>query len=230
MINPQKIVELSLFRNLAPDNARLQELAHAGTEQRYERGQILYLEGERGRGFYHLLEGRVRLYTADTGGKEQNLRIVRPGESFNLVTVVDDKSNPANAIALDNVTCWFFPTDKTRALMSAEPQIMQAFLLELAQEVRHFVALVGDISLRQVTARIARILLAQTENNSIGGVGLSNMVSEQMTQEEIAASAGTVRVMVGRALRAMQKTGAIEPRRGRIIVRDTQKLRQFLES
>jgi CRP-like cAMP-binding protein len=229
MTNQQQIAELPLFRDLAPDNARLQHLAQAISQQRYERGQILYLEGESGQGFYYLLTGRVRLYTAGSGGKEQNLRIVRPGESFNLVTVVDAKPNPTNAIALDNVTAWFFPVEQIRALMSAEPQVLRAFLLEMAQEVRHFVALVGDISLRQVTARVARILLAQTESGSIGGVGLSNLVSEQMTQEEIATSAGTVRVMVGRALRTMQKTGAIEPRRGRIIIKDAEKLRHFFE-
>jgi DNA-binding transcriptional regulator YhcF (GntR family) len=45
----------------------------------------------------------------------------------------------------------------------------------------------------------------------------------------MAAMARTVPEMVGRALRTMQKAGAIEAKRGCILTKDQQKLQTFLK-
>jgi CRP/FNR family transcriptional regulator, cyclic AMP receptor protein len=49
-----------------------------------------------------------------------------------------------------------------------------------------------------------------------------------MTQQQMASMTGTVREMIGRALRTLQKAGAIEARRGRISIKDKAKLQKFL--
>jgi CRP/FNR family transcriptional regulator len=90
--------------------------------------------------------------------------------------------------------------------------------------------LAADISLKHVTARIAKILLYQTDQDTIQGERITNEATTQLTQQQMAAMAGTVREMVGRSLRSMQTSGAIEARRGRILIKDVTKLESLANS
>jgi len=77
--------------------------------------------------------------------------------------------------------------------------------------------MVEDLSLRSVKARLARLLLAEaTRAESLGDIDRSQMV----TQAEMAARLGTVREMIGRALRDLADEGLIEFNRHRIVVTD----------
>lgn len=229
MLKLESLKKLPYFSQLGADNPNLRLLAAQTVTLHYERQQIIFLENEVCKGIYYLEEGRVRLFTSAAGGREQNLRIVRPGAVFNLVAALDGGQNPTSAAALEQVTLWHIPAIGLNRLVEAESTVGHAILGELAAEVRHLTALVGDLALQQVTARVAKLLLAEATAEGVPGIGLSNMISAEMTQQEIASSTGTVREMVGRALRAMQKEGAIQPRRGKIIVIDRERLTKFLE-
>ncbi|HEX2910270.1 MAG TPA: Crp/Fnr family transcriptional regulator [Chloroflexia bacterium] len=228
MLKIEFLRKLPYFAGLEPDHQALAKLAAATVEEHYERGQLLFLEGETCRGLYYVQEGRVRVFKSGPEGKEQNLRLAGPGMTFNDVPVLDGGPNPASADALEPCTVWIVPTSAVQQLLDDEPEIAKAVIKIFANRMRHLTALIGDISLRQVTGRVARILLSQVEEDAIPGIGISNMVSSQMTQAQIASTAGTVREMVGRALKSMENAGAIEAHRGHIIIKDSQKLHSFL--
>src|SRR5512140_3033771 len=80
----------------------LGELARIAVTRRFERGDVLFLEGELNDGLYLLRSGRVRIYKTSPEGREQVLAIVGTGESFNEVPVFDDGPNPASAQALED--------------------------------------------------------------------------------------------------------------------------------
>jgi CRP/FNR family cyclic AMP-dependent transcriptional regulator len=81
--------------------------------------------------------------------------------------------------------------------------------------------MVEDLALRSVKARLARLLLAEAEKASnAGAIDRSHMVS----QADMAARLGTVREMVGRALRDLADDGLIEFDRYRIVIRDRERL------
>ena len=81
--------------------------------------------------------------------------------------------------------------------------------------------LAADISLKHVTARIAKILLQQTTPRTLPG---EEGKIAQLTQQQMAAMAGTVREMAGRSIRLIEASGAIEARRGYIVIKDMTKL------
>ena len=75
--------------------------------------------------------------------------------------------------------------------------------------------MVEDLSLRSVKSRLARLLLAEAE----GGASTTELDRSQMvTQAEMAARLGTVREMIGRALRELADDGLIEFDRHRIVI------------
>ena len=66
-----------------------------------------------------------------------------------------------------------------------------------ASMARHLVNLVEDLSMRTVKGRVARLLLDEAQASH------EDVVPRLLTQEEMAARLGTVREMVGRALRSL---------------------------
>ncbi len=228
MVKTEFLRRISYFAGLERAGDVLASLAKATLEERYERGKLLYLEGDAGRGLYYLVEGQVRMFKSSPDGRELTLELIGPGQTFNEVAVLDGAPTPTSAEALEASLVWLIPTEIVLHLLETEPTVARAVVNDLASRMRHLTMLVGELSLKQVTARVAKILLSQVEQGAILGVGISNQLTTQMTQQQMASMAGTVREMVGRALRTLQKSGAIEPRRGYIIIKDAAKLQTFL--
>lgn len=99
------------------------------------------------------------------------------------------------------------------------PEVAQAVVQSLASALRHLVALVEDLSLRHVTARVARILLDQEASSQ------EDQHVYHLTQQEMAALAGSAREVVWRALKELEAAGAIEMRQGRAVVLSREHLR-----
>lgn len=228
VVKNELLVKIPFFAGLRPESPALQVLAQAVSEEKYDSGQILFLEEEPCRGIYFVVQGTVRIFKSEPGGREQVLRIAGVGGTFNEVPVFDGGNSPASAEALAPTVVWIIPAKAVMELMAAEPAVAQAITKILANRLRHLTTLIAEISLKQVTARVAKILLSQLENEPVLGVGISNQITGQLTQQQMASIAGTVRDMVGRALRTMQKSGAIEARRGYLIVKDRVALQEYL--
>ncbi len=223
----QLIQRISYFNGLDYNQPALVELANASREEHFDKGQMLFLEGDPCRGIYYLLNGQARIFKSGPGGREQILKIVGPGSVFNDVPVLDGGPNPASVEALETCTVLILPTVAIQRLLDHEPAVVRAIMMNLAGKLRHLTTLIGDISLKQVTSRVAGILLSQMEGGENLESGLTNQVTTQMTQQQMAAMAGTVREMVGRALKTLESAGAIEARRGRIIIKDSTRLQEF---
>ncbi|NWJ44436.1 MAG: Crp/Fnr family transcriptional regulator [Chloroflexi bacterium] len=226
--NKELLRGIPFFAGLETDSLTLERLAATTYEEKYEAGQILFLEGEPCRGLYYVVKGRVRIFKAEPGGREQVLRLAGAGTSFNEVPVFDGGQNPASVDAVDDCTIWIVPAETVRTLLETEPAVARAVAKVFSARLRHLTTLIAEVSLKQVSARVAKLLLNRLGEEPILGVGISEQVTSQFTQQQMAAMAGTVREMVGRALRTMQKAGAIEAKRGYILIKDQEKLQTFL--
>src|SRR5690242_18906923 len=91
--------QVEYFRGLPEED--YSEVAKRVHVRRYESGQVIMLEGEPCEGLYVVRAGRARIYKMSPAGKEQVLRIIPAGESFNDVPVFDGGPNPASADCLD---------------------------------------------------------------------------------------------------------------------------------
>lgn len=176
----------------------------------YERGAFLLYEGEPCQAVHFIVRGRVRVSKVSTEGREQVLALLGPGEALNLVPAFDGDLNPASAQSLTAVAVYTLARDDFLRLVAEVPQVAHNILADFSGKLRVLVALVEDLSFRNVAARLARFLLTHAE--SIPG--------RHWTQEEIAAHLGTVREMVGRVLRAWQEEGLVRVERGRVVVLD----------
>ena len=192
----------------------LAALATACIERRYDRGQVVFLEGEPCAGLHIMSAGEVKIFKLSPQGREQILHRMGPGDTFNDVAVLDGGPNPASAAAVTDARLWVITRGEMQRLAQSHPPLAWALIESIARRARHLVAMVEDLSLRSVKSRLARLLLAEADRASAGHLDRSQMV----TQAEMAARLGTVREMIGRALRELADDGLIEFDRHRIMI------------
>lgn len=214
-LNRDELVELlsalTYFKGL--DEPTLRELARGAVWREYEAGQVVFAEAEASPGLHYLASGWLKVVKFSAEGREQVLRFLGPGETFNEIGAFANRPNPATCIALENAGVWLLQRETIARLLQEKPQVAQRLVENLADRVIDLVTLVSDLSLRSVTGRLARLLLDEARDDVL-------YRPRWHTQAELAARLGTVPDVVQRALRGMEAEGAIQVERHEIRIRD----------
>ncbi len=188
-------------------------------EKKVERDDIIVLEGEPADALYFVGSGAVKMFRTSVDGKEQVLKIVRPGESFNDVAVFDGGPNLASTQAMGPATVYGILKHDLHDFLQKHPQVALDVVSVLAAQLRHLVSLVDDLSFRPVVGRVAKILLEYASDGANPG--------QRLTQQDMAAIVGTAREVVGRSLKALETSGVIRMDRHRIVVTDREALKSI---
>ena len=204
------------FLNTLDDDV-FDTLAQNAIWREYAPGAIVFLEGERAAAIYYLEYGWMKVIKSSLDGREQILRFLGPGETFNELSVFANKVNPATAIALEAAGAWLIPRAAMRQLLTSHPEVAAHVIESIADRVIHLVSLVADLSLHSVEARVARMLLDESEDGVLTR-------KRWATQTELAARLGTVPDVLSRALRSMAEAGVIEMDRNEFRILDRQGL------
>lgn len=218
-IEIEMLRKIPYFSTLSPNELAL--VALETVERHYNRGDLILIEGETAGALLYVCSGLVKVFKASPEGKEQVLRLIGAGYTFNDVPALDGGPNPASVAAVEPSVVYVIRRSGLRKLITTRPEVAEAVVLTLAKTLRHLVALVEDLSLRNVTARVAKILLDQETSAQQG------QPIHRLTQTEMAALVGSAREVVGRALKELETAGAIEMRHGQAVVLNRERLRMM---
>jgi CRP/FNR family transcriptional regulator, cyclic AMP receptor protein len=185
-------------------------------EKTVDRGAILQMDGEPSTALYFIVSGVVKLFKTSLDGKEQILSIVRPGETFNEVTIFDNGPSTVNAEAMSHLVVYEMDKSSVETIINKYPRVARNIIGILAERIRGLVSLVEDLSFRNVIGRVAKILLKTAESPE-----------PRLTQHEMAAMAGTAREVVGRSLKAMEEDGIVKIDHHRIIIKNREALKEL---
>jgi CRP/FNR family transcriptional regulator, dissimilatory nitrate respiration regulator len=146
-----------LFSQLHP--SRRQRLADDARICKFEKGRLIFRQGDPCPGVFVVGAGMVRIFKTAPNGKEHVLHIVGPGSSFAEVAAIGGFDCVADAEAIAPSTCALVPLDLFRKRMTEDHQLCLEMMTGLSFWVRHLIGLLEDIVLRDATGRIARFLL-----------------------------------------------------------------------
>jgi len=198
----------------------LEETRRLVFDKKFKGGEIILLEGEPAEALFFLASGAVKMFKTSPEGKEQILSIVRPGESFNDISVFDGGLNPASAEAMGDVLLYGIAGAEVEKILAKHPEVALSVVKVLSQRVRQLLTLVEDLSFRHVQSRVAKILLEYASDRT--------EPRPRLTQQEMAAMAGTAREVVGRSLKALEEAGVIRLESHRVVINDKEALRQMV--
>lgn len=126
--------------------------------------------------------------------------------------------NIAGALAMSDVTLYGLRKIDMESMLKTYPRVTLNTVSVLSKRVEQLTLLVEDLSFRHVTSRVAKILLEHVSDGA--------NPKSRLTQQDMAAMAGTAREMVGRSLKALEADGTIRMERHRIIIANPRALRE----
>jgi CRP-like cAMP-binding protein len=186
----------------------------------YERGEALFWEGDVCDGLYMVMLGSAKIYRLSPQGRQYIVRVLQEGDTFAEVPAFDGGANPANVEALEPCKLWVIDSEILRALILSHPQFAQKVLVNFGTMLRQMVRQVSEMAFYQVTHRLAR-LISELPPDEMGTASL-------MTQEQMAARLGTVREVVARSLKELERSGAIQVENRRIRILDQTTFSQWM--
>jgi len=130
----------SMFKHLAePD---LDALARAICIEEFPPEHVLVLEGKLGKELYVLVEGEIKVRRYDPlSGELKELRSLKPGEMFGLLSLVDHLPASASCVAHGPVKVGILPRTSYNLLSKSAAPIALGFQLavagQLASDLRH---------------------------------------------------------------------------------------------
>ncbi len=194
----------------------LKEVSSYMQLREYQRGDVLFWEADPCDGLYIVETGSAKIYRLSPQGRQYIVRILQEGDTFAEVPAFDGGTNPVNVDALETCRVWVIDAAKLRALVAAQPVFAQKVLANFGEMLRNLVRMVSEMAFYQVTHRLARLI--------------SEYAAEprpHWTQEQLAAQLGTVREVVARSLKELERSGAIRIEDRRIHIADDDVLRQW---
>jgi CRP-like cAMP-binding protein len=217
----QSLKNSEYFSTLSED--MIDELAPGTDLCHFERDEIICWRGEPCKGLFMIQNGSVKLYRLSQNGRELIINVLENGATFNEVPVFDQGMNPVNVSALVESDIWIVDAEAIRQTMLFYPEMAQAVIEKLCNNLRMVVGIVEELSFCQVTNRLAR-LITQLSPDQLTG---SNQ--KRITQDQLAARLGTVREVVARSLRKLEQSGAIYVQRGQIQILDQELLKAWAQ-
>jgi CRP-like cAMP-binding protein len=215
-----KTLQANAYFNDLPEGM-LKEVASHMQLREYQRGDVLFWEGDPCDGLHILEQGCAKIFRLSPQGRQYIVRVLQEGDTFAEVPAFDGGSNPVNVEALENCRVWVIDSEMLRGLLMAHPTFAQKVLVNFGEMLRNMVRMVSEMAFYQVTHRLARLIseLPQEE-----GGGRS---TPTWTQEQLAARLGTVREVVARSLKELERSGAIRIEDRRIHIADSKALEQW---
>ena len=191
------LIKSQLFGGLPEKH--IAEIEKIAVNKHYNKGDVIFYDGDEGIGFYLVVAGSVNVYKLSSEGKEQILHIVKEGDTIGAVPVFSGKSFPANAKAISKSHLLFFERKKFIQLITNKPTLTMNILALLAMRLREFTIQVENLSLKEIPGRLAAYLLYLSQEQ-----GDKDLVKLNISKFQLANLLGTGPESLSRALGIMK--------------------------
>lgn len=192
-------------------------LAHAKIA-RYPHGAAIFTKGEPGDSMMAVLRGRVTISAPSSDGRQVVLSVVREGEVFGEIALLDGKERTATATAAADCELLVVKRPDFIAVLRRQPELSLPLLMVFCERLRHTDEQVEDFAFLDLEARIAKTLLRLAEEQNDGQV--SGAAGIKISQRALGEIVGSSRESVNKHLQDWKRAGLIAIGKGAIQIRD----------
>ena len=217
------LMQAPLFSALDPEAAAA--LRASTTVVRLAKGDTLFHEGEPGDSLYVVEEGKLKLKTTSSDGRDTLLAVIGAGEMIGELSLFDPGPRTATATALTETTLRGLGHDALRPWLAGRPEVAEPLLRALAQRLRRTNEAMSDLVFSDVPGRVAKALIDLGERFGVPGPQ-GVIVTHDMTQEELAQLVGASRETVNKALADFAHRGWIRLESRSVTLIDVERLQR----
>jgi CRP-like cAMP-binding protein len=211
-----------LFRELPP--ATLDHITAYLRRRSVPKGTVIFRKGDAGLGLIGVLSGAVKISVASADGRDIVLNIIREGEVFGEIALLDGRARTADATAMSDCELMTIERREFIPFLRSQPDVTLKLMEILCSRLRRTSEQVHEMTFLNLSTRIAKTLirLAEKAKDSDRGGKVT------ITQREISQIVGRSRESTNKRLRAWQKSGWIRLERGSVTVLKPEKLEQIV--
>lgn len=211
--------ESALFRNLTADQVKsLLKAVHA-EETFFERGDIIFQEGEEVDRIGLIVEGKVVISNSFESGKEVDIATLYAGDIFAEVLIFSDNNKVPNQVRCDEDSrIIFFTKEDLLGGLFSHPLVFQNFLRILSNKVYTLSQKQRLMSLDQLRKKVVSYLLSYEKKD----------FECKLSREEMARYLGVPRPSLSRELSQLKELGYIDYYRNSFSIKDRAALENCL--
>ena len=156
----------SLFGQLPP--AVIEHLGAYMKRRRLRRGSVIFAKGEPGTGLMAVLAGAVKISVLSADGREIVLNIMREGDVFGEIALLDGHPRTADATAMTDCELFVIERRDFLPLMREEPEIALKIIEILCSKLRRTTQQAEEVMFLDLPSRLAKALLRLVDGDTAG--------------------------------------------------------------
>jgi CRP-like cAMP-binding protein len=204
----------------------LLKMADCKVSYTIKKGEPIFEEGEITKGVFCIKDGICKLSKLSANGKDQIIKLVKPGELLGQRSMISEEPANLSAVALEDMEVCFIPKNEIMGFFNENNQfsmnVMKTICGDLKEADDHMVSLAQ----KNVKERLAETLLYLEDNFGKSEDGTLHI---QLSREELAGMIGTATESCIRLLSEFNKSGLIELVGKKIAILDRNKLKRISE-
>ncbi|MFN8275131.1 MAG: Crp/Fnr family transcriptional regulator [Flavobacteriaceae bacterium] len=216
--------EFSSFKALSKDE--LLHMANCKTSYTIKKGEPIFEEGENVNGIYCVKDGVCKLTKLSTNGKDQIVKLVKPGELLGQRSMISEEPANLSAVAMEDMEVCFIPKSEVLSFFNQNNQfsmnVMRTICGDLKEADDHMVSMAQ----KNVKERLAETLLYL---ESTFGKNPDGSLRLHVSREELAGMIGTATESCIRLLSEFNKSKLIEISGKKITLLDRNGLKRASE-
>jgi len=198
--DPRRTALLSspLFQAMRPEE--LDEILALAVERRFKRGQTIFQKDDTGSSMMAVLRGRVRISVMSSEGKEMMLNVIRLGEVFGEIALLDGQPRSADATAMEETALLVVERRVFLPFLTSNHDLMLRLLAVLCARLRQTSVALEQVALFDLPARFARLLLKLAADHgrpAPNGTRIDFKLSQRDLSTLVAASRESVNKQLG---------------------------------
>jgi CRP-like cAMP-binding protein len=194
-------------------------------DRHLENGEIFYGPQDPSERLFILQKGKVRIFKVIPDGREFTVAVVESGTVFGEMALTGQQLEGAYAQAIEPSQVSTMAREDLEQLVLEKPEVGLQIMRVLSERLRRQEIRLEDISMKDVHARLAGIIVLLVESEGVR-TGAGYRIPAHYSHERLGTMIGTNRVAVTRAFGLLQDEGVVELRRRLIYVTDIEALRR----
>lgn len=188
----------------------------------YKKGEYIYKENTNVHGVFCVNQGKLKLSTLGDDGKEQILRLIKPGDPMGYGSLLSGGLYNSSAIALEDCNVCFIPRPLFLSILQRDSALSFEMMKMLSDDLGKAEKSITHLAQKPVRERLAEALLFIKETYGFEKDGTT--IDASFTREEIANIVGTATETAIRLLSDFNKDGIIKLTGKKISILDLAKL------
>jgi len=199
--------KVPIFNHLTHEE--MQEIAQVAQSKSYEKGERLNLSRASADTLFIIHKGSMKIYRLSESGREQVVRILKPGDFMGELSLFGGGTQNSYAEALEPTELCRILGRDLKELLKQFPEIAIKILEEFSQRLERAEAFMEQIGQQSVDQRLADNLLKMAQNVEENRDGESTIILP-MSKGDLASMIGTSQETLSRKLSEFRDRGWLE--------------------